>query len=104
VFTNILGNASKYSKPHSKIKVHTTTENDEIKIVVEDEGIGMPPESTEKVFEKYYRDEKIAKKYSGFGMGLYITSKIITEHGGRIWVESKEGVGSSVFFTIPLKE
>jgi signal transduction histidine kinase len=101
VFTNILGNASKYSKPLSKIKVHTTNGNDELKVVVQDEGIGMPAESTKKVFEKYYRDEKISKKYSGFGMGLYITSKIITEHGGRIWVESEEGVGSAVSFTIP---
>lgn len=103
VIMNIAGNAAKYSSPGSRIIFSTSQINEgEILITVKDEGIGMSPEELQKVFSKFYRVEDITKLYNGLGMGLYICAKIIQGHGGRIWVDSIKGQGSSFFFTLPL--
>ena len=70
-------------------------------ISVKDYGIGIPDKNTLKIFEKFYRDAEVLSKYSGLGMGLYISAKIVQEHGGSIWVESKEGEGSTFYFSLP---
>jgi len=102
VFSNLIGNAAKYSKKNTIIKIDSHLENGFIRIAIADEGIGMSATSMTSVFNKFYRDKDVVKTHSGLGMGLYIASKIVTDHGGKIWVESDEGIGSTFHFTIPL--
>jgi signal transduction histidine kinase len=102
VFSNLIGNAAKYSRKNTVIKINSYLEEGGfIRIAVEDQGIGMSSENTASVFDKFYRAKDVVKTHSGLGMGLYITSKIVAEHGGKIWVESQEGVGSTFHFTVP---
>lgn len=103
VIMNIVGNAAKYSPAGKQIKLYTQlTSNDELVISVEDQGIGMSEEELLKVFAKFYRVSDVTRLYNGLGMGLYICSKIIKDHGGRIWVESVHGKSSTFHFTIPI--
>ncbi|MFA4870778.1 MAG: sensor histidine kinase [Pedobacter sp.] len=102
VLTNLIGNASKYSTPNSVIKITGTIAQEQIIIAVIDKGVGMSTENVERIFEKFYRNKEITDSHPGLGMGLYITSKIINDHGGKIWVESEQGNGSAFHFTIPL--
>jgi signal transduction histidine kinase len=102
VLSNLLANAAKYSGIGTTIHFSTSLVKDGyIRFSITDEGIGMSTENAQKVFEKFYRVEEITKKYSGLGMGLYIASMIISEHHGRIWLESVEGSGSTFYFELP---
>jgi signal transduction histidine kinase len=72
-------------------------------IYVSDQGIGIPPEEQELIFERFYRvDTRLRRDQPGSGLGLFIARAIVEAHGGRIWVESQVGRGSRFFFTIPL--
>ncbi|QPH40608.1 sensor histidine kinase [Pedobacter endophyticus] len=104
VFTNLVGNASKYSAKGSVITIATSVsdEEDVVLIKVSDSGIGMSKDGVAKIFDKFYRMEEVASSHPGLGMGLYIASKIVSDHSGKIWVESVQDVGSTFFFTIPL--
>jgi signal transduction histidine kinase len=103
VFSNLLGNAAKYSEKDTIIHILMAPYEDQyIKVTVKDEGIGMSAESRQSVFDKFYRAKDVLKTHSGLGMGLYVASKIITDHGGRIWVESEPGQGSAFSFTLPV--
>ncbi|NEU07881.1 HAMP domain-containing histidine kinase [Flavihumibacter sp. R14] len=102
VFSNLIGNAAKYSQKKSTIHIQCKlNEEGFAQVAIIDEGIGMTTSSIKSIFNKFYRDKDVIKTHSGLGMGLYITSKIITDHGGKIWVESTEGSGSTFFFTLP---
>jgi len=102
VLSNILINSAKYSNAHSLIRVTTTLLAENMLVIsVCDEGIGISEDGLQKVFEKFFRVEEIARSYSGLGMGLYIASKIITGHGGKIWAESQLGKGSTFHFSLP---
>ena len=102
VLSNLLSNAAKYSDVGTTIEFNTKLVRDGyIQFSVRDEGIGMSKENAQKVFDKFYRVEEVTKKYSGLGMGLYITSMIISEHKGKIWLESVEGRGSTFYFELP---
>jgi len=103
VFTNLVGNAAKYSKPGSTIDIHVSSGNNGMKqVAITDYGIGIHPQNLDNVFNKFYREEQVYNKIAGLGIGLFITKGIIEEHGGSIWVESKEGKGSTFTFTIPV--
>ncbi|MGM9476171.1 ATP-binding protein [Pedobacter sp. GSP4] len=104
VLTNLLGNAAKYSPRNMPIRIETSlSENkDRVTIAVTDRGMGMSRDGIERIFDKFYRLEEVTSSHPGLGMGLYISSKIISDHGGKIWVESVPGEGSSFFFTIPI--
>jgi signal transduction histidine kinase len=102
VISNLLGNAAKYSAKGTSIHVICTKDdNGVMTIAIKDEGIGLSNDSMQSVFNKFYRDKDVIKTHTGLGMGLYISSKIISGHGGKIWVESEEGVGSTFLFTLP---
>jgi signal transduction histidine kinase len=102
VFSNLLVNAAKYSKERSPIRVFVVPDAAKtIRISVKDEGIGMSEQNIRRVFEKFFRAEEIVRSYSGLGMGLYIASKIIHAHGGRIWIDSQLDVGSTFHFSLP---
>lgn len=102
VFRNILDNAAKYSPDGGLIVIRGETRAADIVISVADQGIGISPEDLIPLFEKFYR-VRLALPYHvpGTGLGLPISRSIIEAHGGRIWVESKAGQGTIVFFSLP---
>ncbi len=103
-FHNILDNSIKFNKSIGGEVLITAQEIPSyIKISVSDTGIGIPPDKIDKVFAPLYQgDATTSRKYEGLGMGLTISESIIIGHGGRIWLESSLGVGTSVQFTLPV--
>ncbi|MES2061865.1 MAG: PAS domain S-box protein [Bacteroidota bacterium] len=99
VLINLLSNAIKYSPKGGTITIGCTKKDNDVKIYVSDEGIGISPLDQKRLFEKFYRvkDEKI-KTISGFGIGLYLVAEILRYHHAEIKVESTEGVGSTFYF------
>ena len=104
VLTNLVNNAAKYSQSGSPIFIACSSDEEALTICVHDQGIGISSQNMTRIFEKFFRDEAVVNKYSGFGMGLYITAGIVREHRGTIWAENNEQqTGSSFYFTLPLK-
>lgn len=104
VFFNILGNAAKYSPKKTLITVTCLEQNGQVEIAVTDQGIGLSQTSLQSVFEKFYRDEAVKKSHPGLGMGLYITSKIVKDHGGNIRAASQSGKGSTFYINLPIEQ
>lgn len=103
VFVNLLNNAIRYSHDSNKITIKTLLDKNRVKVAIEDFGEGIDSIHREKIFERFYQVNGSAYANStGLGMGLYISSQIIKNHGGEIWVESKKGEGSTFYFTIPV--
>lgn len=103
VVGNFLSNAIKYSPKESTITVSSRVVDNNVEVSVSDTGIGIRPKDQEKLFQRFYRVEnENIKNISGFGIGLYLASEIIQRHKGKIWVESKEGKGSTFSFSLPL--
>lgn len=104
VIANLISNAIKYSPAADKIIIRTARDKNEVTLCVEDYGIGIPQDKLEKVFEQFYRvSGDMQHTFPGLGLGLYISSEIIKREGGRIWVQSIEGKGSTFCFALPLK-
>ena len=102
VLTNLLTNAIKYSPEADKILVRLSTDKKFVKITVQDFGIGIDPDHQEKVFDQFYRIiDPNKRKFSGLGMGLFISHEIIDRHGGSMSVKSDKGKGSQFSFTLP---
>ena len=101
LFQNLVGNALKYHNTGpTEIEVGYTDEAAVYRFYVKDNGIGIDPKYFEKIFIVFQRLHN-KSEYSGTGIGLSICKKIVTQHGGRIWVESEPGHGSTFYFTIP---
>ena len=102
VLGNLLENAVKYSPEGSEIFVNVEERGDQIITSVSDRGIGIPTDELAQVFERFHRGRQVSStNYGGLGLGLYITRQIIERHGGTIWVESKEGSGTTFYFSLP---
>ncbi|NOT54300.1 MAG: PAS domain-containing protein [Deltaproteobacteria bacterium] len=102
VLVNLLSNAVKFSPQGGTITTGIQTAGDEIVIWVADQGIGIAPEELPKVFDRFFRaDNRDVRKIGGTGLGLTLVKEIITAHGGRVWLESTPGQGSTFFFTLP---
>ncbi|MEO8036528.1 MAG: ATP-binding protein, partial [Acidobacteriota bacterium] len=102
VLGNLLENAVKYSPEGSKISVSVEVRGGQFMNAVSDHGIGIPLDELAQVFERFHRGRQVSStNYGGLGLGLYITKQIIERHGGQIWVESKEGLGTTFFFSLP---
>ncbi|HVO94653.1 MAG TPA: ATP-binding protein [Terriglobales bacterium] len=100
---NLVGNAVKFSK-HGLVAVRVEQQGENLLYRVSDTGIGIPKDELENIFEEFQQvDTAITREFSGTGLGLNITKKFVEMHGGRIWVESELGKGSTFFFTIPLR-
>ena len=101
VFQNLLSNAIKYRKPDvpPEIRIHARSEDRHWIISVEDNGIGFDQEYAERIFGLFRRLH--STEYPGTGLGLAICQRLIEGHGGRIWAESKPGLGSSFAFSLP---
>jgi signal transduction histidine kinase len=104
VFQNLIGNAIKFhGKDSPRIQISAKRENEECWLFqVKDNGIGIDPKNFPRIFVLFQRLHT-RQEYPGTGMGLAICKKIIERHGGKIWVESKHGEGTTFFFTIPVK-
>lgn len=102
IFTNLLSNAIKYSRPRAALRIHVGYLADELfhKFFVRDNGIGIHPEQRQRIFTPFVRlHEK--NSASGKGLGLAIVRRIVGAHGGEIWVDSRQGRGSTFYFTMP---
>jgi len=102
IFMNLLSNAQKYSAPETPIRIHARRQDHTVVISVSDQGQGIPADDLPHIFERFYRAER-GRKAEGIGLGLYITKALVEAHGGRIWVESEVGKGSTFSFTLPIK-
>jgi len=102
VLGNLIENAVKYSPDGSEIFVTVEDRGDQLVTAVADRGMGIPPDELNQVFERFHRGRQVSStNYGGLGLGLYITKQIVERHGGAIWVESKEGQGTTFFFSLP---
>jgi signal transduction histidine kinase len=103
VTSNLLNNAVKYSPTGGRITVTTRAEGDRLRLDVRDEGLGIPPEALETIFERYSRvDSQATKDIPGTGLGLPIVRQIVQLHGGKVWAESELGRGSVFHVLLPL--
>jgi len=105
VVENLLDNALKYTPPGSRIQLTTRLQGlGEVIVTVRDNGPGIPSEDLPHLFERFYRvDKGRSRDKGGTGLGLSIVKHIVQLHGGRVWVESKQGEGTAFFFSLPLR-
>lgn len=105
VLSNLLSNAIKYSPEGGLIRVGAWADKDQVTVYVADQGIGIPEEEQPYLFERFYRvDSTLRRKTKGAGLGLFLAKALVEAHGGRIWVHSKPGEGSTFFFTLPIAD
>jgi PAS domain S-box-containing protein len=103
VLANLLDNAVKYSPDGGQVELRIEEQEGRVRFSVRDHGLGIPPAEQARVFEKFYRlDPQLTRGVGGTGLGLYICRELIRRMGGRIWVASGEGPGSTFFFELPL--
>ena len=102
VFSNLIGNALKFSPDGGEIELGAEDRGDEVILTCRDTGIGIPEAERERIFEKFYQvDSSATRRFGGAGLGLSIVREIVLLHGGRIWVESTPGHGSTFFIALP---
>lgn len=103
VLDNLIGNAFKFSPDGGTINLSMAVNDDDVLVSVVDEGIGMPAEKHQRIFERFYQiDGSSRRRFGGTGIGLAIVKRIIDAHDGRIWVESEINKGSAFYFTLPI--
>jgi signal transduction histidine kinase len=103
VLANLVDNAIKYSPNGGAIRVRLSLTDDHmLSVSVGDEGIGIPSQHLERLFERFYRVEGSTRAVKGAGLGLYICRSLVESHGGQIWVQSQVGRGSTFAFTLPI--
>ncbi|MDC2866782.1 MULTISPECIES: cell wall metabolism sensor histidine kinase WalK [unclassified Bacillus (in: firmicutes)] len=105
VLYNIISNALKYSPEGGTITYRLREREDMLEISVSDQGMGIPKENVDKIFERFYRVDKArSRKLGGTGLGLAIAKEMIQAHGGSIWAKSEEGKGTTIYFTLPMEK
>ncbi len=104
IVTNLVDNAFQYTPAGGNIALSVSMHGDMVQIDVADTGIGIAPENLERVFERFYRGEDpLVMETPGTGLGLAIVQNLVEMHGGKIWVESELGKGTTFSFTLPLR-
>ena len=102
VLSNLLSNAIKFTPPGGKIVVEAYDEADQLVIAVHDTGIGIPQEAHERIFDRFYQvQDSLTRQHGGLGVGLTLVKGLLELHGGRVWLESAPGQGSSFYISIP---
>lgn len=103
VLMNLIGNAIKFSPLGGNVTISLKNDANNLRVSIQDEGIGIPADDIPKLFSKFQRiDNSSRRKIGGTGLGLAICREIIGKHDGEIWIESQEGLGSAVHFELPL--
>jgi signal transduction histidine kinase len=103
VLKNLISNAIKYSPQGGKITLGARREEENILFWVKDEGMGIPQEALEKIFDRFYRENESARRIpGGVGLGLTLVREIVKAHQGRVWAASKPGKGSTFYIRLPL--
>jgi signal transduction histidine kinase len=101
--SNLLDNAVDYTPKKGKIAIELSIENNKVKFSIADTGVGIPKGQQHRIFSKFFRGENVVKmETDGTGLGTFITKNIIDAHGGEIWFDSKEGKGTTFYFTLPI--
>lgn len=105
VLSNLIDNAIKYGRTEGQVIVGGCLgEGGQVEISVQDDGPGLPPESLERLFERFYRVDKArSREQGGTGLGLAIVKHIVQSQGGRVWAKSQLGHGATFYFTLPLE-
>jgi two-component system phosphate regulon sensor histidine kinase PhoR len=104
VLMNLIENAVKYSDPGTPITVTTERRSNQVVFGVTDQGVGIPAEHLERIFERFYRVGSQGPHVPGTGLGLAICRRIVEAHHGHIWAESTPGIGSRFFFSLPVRD
>jgi len=103
VFDNILNNAFKYAESADPVRVHLSVRGGDAVVAVRDTGPGIPEAEQAAIFDLFYRARSpTTSRKLGLGLGLYICRVLVEQHGGRLWVESREGKGSTFYVALPL--
>lgn len=107
VVVNLVHNAVKFSPDGGEITIRTSVDDGHVVTSVEDHGIGIPRAARDRVFERFYKVDRArlrAEAGGGTGLGLAISRHVVEQHGGRIWVDSEDGAGSTFSFALPVTE
>jgi two-component system phosphate regulon sensor histidine kinase PhoR len=106
VLINLLHNAVKFSPDGGEVRVSVRCDGPDVIVAVADHGVGIPPTAQPRIFERFYKADRarVRGEAAGTGLGLAIARHIIDQHGGRIWVESIEGKGSTFSFSLPIAD
>lgn len=103
VVQNLLDNAVRYTLPGGKISIGFNVDGDSVVVSIKDNGIGIPEGEQGRIFNRFYRSRNaIRAKPNGSGLGLFIVKGIIERHGGKVWFESKEGQGTTFYFSVKI--
>jgi signal transduction histidine kinase len=103
VLENVISNSLHYTDDGGSVEVNIIDSAEDVVVSVRDTGIGIPEEEWDKIFGKFYRAHNIkTKQVGGTGLGLFISKNIVERHGGKIWFESAEGVGTTFHISIPV--
>jgi len=102
VVRNLITNAAKYSEPESEIQVILDVVDEDVRLRVLDQGIGIDGDDTEQLFELFYRSPGAARHAAGAGIGLFVCRQLIEAMGGRVWAKPRDGGGSEFGFTLPI--
>ena len=101
IMTNLVSNAVKFSDEKKNLVISVEDKKDHIQVDIKDEGHGIPKEQVETIFEKFHQvDSNMTREVGGTGLGLAITKHLVEAHGGKIWVDSTFGKGSTFSFTL----
>lgn len=104
IITNLLSNSIKFTPEKGKISVKIQDEKEHLQVSINDTGVGIPPDKISKIFDKFEQVKEIRERIKGpkgTGLGLAIVKSLVEAQGGRIWVESEVGKGSTFYFTLP---
>jgi signal transduction histidine kinase len=105
ILSNLLSNAVKFTPEAGAVTVGARAAEEGLAIWVQDTGVGIAPEDQERIFREFEQaDNSLGRQHQGTGLGLALTRKLVELHGGRVWVESAPGQGSTFTFTLPAAE
>lgn len=105
VLKNLFSNCRKYTPENGRVKLIVKQEDDFVITKIIDNGIGIPEKEEKRLFEKFFRASNVVRtQTSGSGLGLYISKNIIKKHGGDIKIKSREGKGTEIEFSLPIKK